>query len=107
MVGGGAQVDIEERQVALGIARGAENLLAGKAVAKDRHGQPAVDRHEDGLIVLVAILVEHEQDLAQLGQHAVDDASAQVVRVGQRDIGRDQRFGHAAADAHGIERQPP
>ena len=81
-------------------------MLPGKTVAKDWLRQTAIDRHEHGLVILVTLVVQHQQDFAKLGQYLEGDRMLEMVWVGQRQIRRHQGFRHAPADVHDIQAEP-
>ena len=70
-------------------------------LAKGRFGVAALDGHQHWLVDFVAVLVEHKQNFAQAGE---DGKSIAIHQVGvlQGDMRRQERFGDAAANLHGI-----
>ena len=63
--------------ILLNIALNARQLLVLIFLAEDPFGNPAINRHEHRLIVLIPQLVHHDQDLSELWQ------DVEVVSVDQ------------------------
>ena len=70
------------------------------SLGKERLREAAVKRYKHRLVLLVAVAVQHEQDLTQAGIHL--EQARHVVRVLQRQVRRQQRLGHTAAVLHRI-----
>ena len=75
--------------------------VTGQRLPEDRFGVAAVDGNPHGLVVLIAVVVEHDQDFAQVG---VDlEQARDVMRILQGHVRRQQRLRHAAAGVHRVE----
>ena len=84
---------------------GAMHPVIRELVAKRKLGKAAVDRDQHRLVVLVAVVVEHHQNLLQLREH-VERVPVHQVRVLQRDVRRQQGLRHAAAAVHRVQAEP-
>jgi hypothetical protein len=76
--------------------------VVGKGLGKERFRVATVERDGHGQVVFIAVLVDHDHDFFQLGE---DDEGTAVHQmwVLQGDVGRQQRFRHAAPAIHGVE----
>ena len=90
----GLRVDVDQ----VG-AVAAEHLLV------ERLREASLERDDERLVDLVAVVVDHHDDAAELGEHEVREA-ADELRVLERDPGRQQRLGHAAGRVHRVQAQP-
>ena len=78
---------------------------AAEGFLVQRLREASVERNDVGLVVLVAVLVEHEHDAIVLRQ-GVERVAAEQLRVLERDPGRKQRLGHAAPNVHPVQAEP-
>ena len=60
-----ARLGVEVSDVALDIGLQQAHTVARERVAKGQRGYTAFDGDEHGLVVLVAVVVDHDHDLAQ------------------------------------------
>ena len=86
------------------IALEAVHAALSQPVAERRLRVAAAHRDEHRLVVLVAVAVEHQQDLAERRED-VERVAVHQVRILNGDVGRQERLGHAAAfpDVHRVQ----
>ena len=82
------------------------NAVLFEEIVEGRFGETALDGDQHGLVILVAIPVEHDQDLIQMGKDKKRTPVDQF-RVGQGDVRRQERLGDGAAVVHGVQAQAP
>ncbi len=78
--------------------------LVRKDLGMNGFGSATLDGNEHWLVVLVAVVIEHQQDLPKLGEHVVGVAPHEGG-VLQDHIGRDEGLRHAASLVHGVQAQ--
>ncbi len=93
--GRGLEVDVEEAR-----PPPAESLFG------QRLRETAFDRDDVGHVVLVPVVVDHQHDLPEPGQHVVRVALDQLG-VLQRELRGNQRLGDAAGGVHRVQAQVP
>ena len=101
-----ASFGLEVGDVALGITLRQVQALALEEIIEGRFGEAAFDGDKHGLVVLVAIPVEHDQDPVEQGEDEVRKSPEQD-RVLHGDAARQERLGNGAAVVHGIQAQTP
>ena len=100
-----ARLDREVGEPAVRVDLDQVRACVRKRLRRDRLGKAAVDRDEERLVVLVAVVVEHHDDAIERGQHA-ERLAADQLRVLERDLRRQQRLGDAARGVHRVEAEP-
>ena len=68
-------------------------------------GEPAVDRDEERLVVLVPIVVDHYEDPPEVGEHK-ERVALDQLRVLQRELRRQERFRNTALLVHRVHAEP-
>ena len=90
----------------LAVAQHEVDAAAGEGIIEAGLGEAALQRDFHWLVVLVAVVVEHDDNLLEPGEHEVRLACHQVG-VLHGDIGWQQGLGHVAAVIHGIQAEVP
>jgi len=93
---------VEVCEVLLRIHAHEVDSMIREGTSKDGLWDAPVHRHKHRLIVLVSVVVEHEENLAELREHVIRVPSHQV-RVVEDDVGRDERLWDAPAMVHRVE----
>ena len=101
-----APLGIEIDDIPVDITFAQVEAVLFEEIVEGRFGEAALDGDQHGLVILVAVVVEHDQDLVQKGKDE-ERAPADQVRVLHGDVRRQERFGDRAAVVHGIQAQAP
>ena len=78
----------------------------GERLGSERLGKASVERDQVRLVVLVAVAVDHHDDLPEI-RDDVERVPADELRVLERDPRRQQRLRDAAVDVHRVEAEVP
>src|SRR5688572_25472104 len=82
------------------------HAVTGKEIIKSRLGKAAFHRNKHGLVVFITVLIDHDQDLADVREDVKREA-ADEFRVLQGNMRWQKRLRHTAAIVHGIQAQMP
>ena len=79
--------------------------FAAERLGIERLREAAFERDHEGLVNLVAVVVDHHDDATVVGEDE-EWVAADQLRILEGNPGREQRLGDAAGGVHRIEAQP-
>ena len=97
-------IEIDDIPVDIAIAQ--MNTVVCKEIIESRFGKSALDGDQHGLVILIAVLVKHDQDLIQQGKNK-KRTPADQFRILHGNMRRQERFRQRAAIIHAIQAQAP